>query len=130
MRLSRKWRAMDKKEYDKTVDAVTAVVVSDIRTEMGAGPIYATRENVDRIRRIIANTAATMMNPPVDVDTFLSNFQIDICETSVANRARTGRIDAASLMAGSYATPRTSGCMRLTGAPNSSANPKETGLPC
>lgn len=73
---------MDQDEYDRTVDAVTAVVVADIRTGIGSGPVYATPENVARIRRIIANTAATLMNPPVDVDAFLADFDITICETT------------------------------------------------
>lgn len=69
-----------KPEHQRTAEEMHAVIVSDIRAEFGDGRLYATPENMERLHRVLANTAASLMTPPVDVEEFLRGFDIAICE--------------------------------------------------
>jgi hypothetical protein len=69
-----------KPEHERIAEEVAAVIASDIRAEFGPGRLFATPETMRRLRRVIANTAASLMDPPVDVETFLQGFDVSICE--------------------------------------------------
>lgn len=86
-----------KPEHERIAEEVAAVIVSDIRAEFGDGRIFATPETMRRLHGVLANTAASLMDPPVDVETFLRGFDVSICArtNTVSITKRTQRTDAA-----------------------------------